>query len=427
MSGLTLTTPIDSLPNELLIAILSTFESRELLPLTTVDRRFNATATTILQHRLLHTAKMEGHEVMLESYHPSARNSTPSMTCRFAGVDFLGYQWTGGEDMDLRDLSHLYSHFRPVVSEETRRMRRVFGRRMLGAPLEQEIGDQPVVQELILDDGELFSQLCTTTSLAKSSPNPGLLASHSNIENGVVRVWRRWLAKAAARTAICPAGQAPIDESTILWADATKNVGLRFRVTDITKERLPVYRGLDEDAPVAYSLHYQGKITMFKPLWQANGKRLTMTSELLVRTSQVLLAMEKSAVQEVVDSGLAVSTTSTRNINIEKFREVQASRPSPRRSVLAESTSSPPVLPRMERLPELGYLVAATFVKTNIQRQNTHTTTTSLPTLPDHFANSAVLFIGFFMQLDAKSAHAVETVLMAPAMRPFQPQAVAVM
>ncbi|KXH69643.1 F-box domain-containing protein [Colletotrichum salicis] len=279
-----LTTPIDSLPNELLIAILSTFESRQLLPLTTVDHRFNATATTILQHRLLHTARMEGHEVMLESYHPSARNSTPSMTCRFTGVDFLDYQWTGEEDMDLRDLSHLYSHFRPVVSEETRRMRRVFGRRLPGAPLEQEIGDQPVVQELILDDGELFSQLCTTTSLVKSSPNPGLLASHSNIENGVVRVWRHWLAKAAARSAICAAGEGRprIDESTILWADSTKYVGLRFSVTDITKERLPVYRGLDEDAPVAYSLHYE---------------------ELLVRTSQVLLAMEKSAVQEVVDSG----------------------------------------------------------------------------------------------------------------------------
>ncbi|KAK1495545.1 F-box domain-containing protein [Colletotrichum cuscutae] len=427
MSGLTLTTPIDSLPNELLIAILSTFESRELLPLTTVDRRFNGTATTILQHRLLHTAKMEGHEVMLESYHPSARNSTPSMTCRFAGVDFLGYHWTGEEDMDLRDLSHLYSHFRPVVSEETRRMRRVFGRRMPGAPLEQEIGDQPVVQELILDDGELFSQLCTTTSLVKSGPNPGLLASHSNIENGVVRVWRHWLAKAAARTAICPAGQGPIDESTILWADATKNVGLRFSVTDITKERLPVYRGLDEDAPVAYSLHYQGKITMSRPMWQASGKRLTMTLELLVRTSQVLLAMEKSAVQEVVDSGRAVSTSSTRNINIEKFREVQASGPSPRRSVLARSTLSPPILPRMERLPELGYSVAATLVKTNIQRQNTHTTITSLPTHLEHFADFAVLFIGFVMQLDAKSAHAVKTVLMAPAMRPFQPQAVAVM
>ncbi|OHE96897.1 F-box domain-containing protein [Colletotrichum orchidophilum] len=304
MSGVR--TPIDSLPNELLIAILSTFESRDLLPLTLVDRRFNATATTILQHRLLHTEKMEGHEVMLESYHPSVRNSTPSMTCRFTGVDFLNYQWTGEEDMDLHDLSHLYSHFRPVVSEETRRMRRVFGRRMPGAPLEQEMGDQPVTQELILDDGELFSQLCTTTSLVKSGPNPGLLASHSNIENGVVRVWRHWLAKAAARSTICSADgdQQRIDESTILWADSTKNVGLRFSVTEVTKERLPAYRGLDEDPPVAYSLHYE---------------------ELLVRTSQVLLAVEKSAVQEVVDSGtkrLTVPTTFNRESNIEKFRRV---------------------------------------------------------------------------------------------------------
>lgn len=34
---------------------------------------------------------------------------------------------------------------------------------------------------------------------------------------------------------------------------------------------------------------------------------------------------------------------------------------------------------------------------------------------------------GYVMQLDAKSSHTVETVLMAPAMQPFFSQAVAVM
>ncbi|GKT93185.1 F-box domain-containing protein [Colletotrichum tofieldiae] len=300
--------PIDSLPNELLIAILSTFKSRELLPLTLVDRRFNATATTVLQHRLLHTAKMEGHEMMLESYHPVARQSTPSMTCRFLGLSFLNHTWTGEQDMDLRDLSQLYSHFLPVVSEETRRMRRVFGRRLPGAPLEQEIGDEPVTQELVLDDGELFSQLCTSASLIKSGPNPGLLASHSNITNGVVRVWRHWLAKAAASSALCPTGGCT-DESTILWTDAAKNVGLRFRVTEVTQERLPPYRGVDEDPPVAYSLYYEGNLDS-NPLIKSLGtKQLTGISELLVRTSHVLLAMEKSAVQEVVNSGKATTFT----------------------------------------------------------------------------------------------------------------------
>ncbi|GKT45163.1 uncharacterized protein ColSpa_05344 [Colletotrichum spaethianum] len=275
--------PIDSLPNELLIAILANFKSRELLPLTLVDRRFNATSTIILQHRLLHTAKMDGHEMMLESYHPAAKQLTPSMTCRFQGLGFLDHTWTGDHDLDLRDLSQLYSHFLPVVSEETRRLRRVFGRRLPGAPLEQEVGDEPVTQELILDDGELFSQLCTSTSLNNSGHVPGLLASHSNVTNGVVRVWRHWLAKAAASSAICPAGDYT-DDSTTLWIDTAKNVGLRFRVTEVTQERLPPYRGFDEDPPVAYSLYYK---------------------ELLVRTSHVLLAMEKSVVQEVVDSGKA--------------------------------------------------------------------------------------------------------------------------
>ncbi|EFQ35989.1 F-box domain-containing protein [Colletotrichum graminicola] len=274
---------IDSLPNELLIAILSTFNSRDLLPLTLVDRRFNATATTILQYRLLHTAKMEGHEMTLESYHPIAKQSAPSMACRFMGLSPLHHTRNPEQDMNLRDLSQLYSHFLPVVSEETRRMQRVFSRRRPGVPLEQEIGDEPVTQELILDEGELFSQLCTSTGLIKSGPNPGLLASHSNITHGVVRVWRHWLAKAAAINAICPAAGCT-DESTILWVDAAKNVGLRFRVTEVTQERLPPYRGSDEDPPVAYSLHYQ---------------------ELLVRTSHVLLAMEKAVVQEVINSGKA--------------------------------------------------------------------------------------------------------------------------
>ncbi|KAF9872405.1 F-box domain-containing protein [Colletotrichum karsti] len=285
MSGLI--TPIDSLPNEILIAILSTFESRELLPVTLVDRRFNATATTILQHRLLYTAKMEGHEVVLESYHPSAKLTTPSMSCRFMGVDFLNRTWTGDEDLDLRDLRQLYSHFRPVVSEETRRMRRMYTRRVPGAPAPPEDtgDDEPVIQEICLDEGELFSQLCTTTSLIKTGPRPGIFASHSNIEDGVVRVWRHWLERVAAKCAIAPAGEQQRDESTILWADARKNVGLRFRVTQIAQEQAPVLHSRDEDPPVTYSLRYE---------------------ELLVRTSQVLLAMEKSAVQEIVDSGNAI-------------------------------------------------------------------------------------------------------------------------
>ncbi|KAK2057398.1 F-box domain-containing protein [Colletotrichum caudatum] len=278
--------PIDLLPNELLIAILSTFDSRDLLPLTLVDRRFDATATAILQHRLLSTAKMEGHEMVLESYHPIAKQLTPDMTCRFMGLSLLGHTCTGEQDMDLRDLSQLYSQFLPVVSEQTRRTHRVFGRRFSGVPLEQEIGDEPVTQELILDEGELFSQLCTSTSLIKSGPHTGLLASHSNITHGVVRVWRHWLAKAAAISAVCPASGCT-DESTILWVDAAKNVGLRFRVTEVTQERLPPYSGSDEDPPVAYSLHYQ---------------------ELLVRTSHVLLAMEKTAAHNAVNSGKATFT-----------------------------------------------------------------------------------------------------------------------
>ncbi|KAJ0159243.1 hypothetical protein CTA2_10067 [Colletotrichum tanaceti] len=303
--------PIDSLPNELLIAVLSTLESRELLPLTLVDRRFDATATTILQHRLLHTVKkLEGHDMVLESYHPVAKQSTPTMTCRFLGLSVPNHTRTGGRDMGLRDLSRLYSHFRPVVSEETRRMRRVFGRRPPGGPTEQEVGDEPVTQELVLDDGVLFSQLCTTTNLIKSGSIPGLLSSYSNITHGVVRVWRNWLAEAAASSAVCPAGRSS-DKNTILWTDEARTVGLKLRVAEVTLERLPPYHGLDEDPPVAYSLYYEGKFNPTPPPDSAasDPKWLTVTSELLVRTSHLLLALERSALQEVANSGRATIIT----------------------------------------------------------------------------------------------------------------------
>ncbi|TEA11968.1 hypothetical protein C8034_v007097 [Colletotrichum sidae] len=267
------TTPIESLPNEILLAILCAFESRQLLPLTLVDRRFNATATAILQHRLLHTAKLEDHEVILESYHPTAKLSTPSISCRFMGVDFLNRTWTGEGDMDLGDLSRLYSHFRPVVAEETRRMRMLYTRRMPGAPVPQPtFGDELITQEIFLDEDELFSQLCTTTSLVKTGPSPGIFASHSNIEKGVVRVWRHWLERTAVKSALLSTDEQQRDESTILWADATKNVGMRFHVTRVAQERAPVHSS-DEDPPVTFSLRYEGMLQSFP---RENTTYLTM-------------------------------------------------------------------------------------------------------------------------------------------------------
>lgn len=128
-----------------------------------------------------------------------------------------------------------------------------------------------------LDDGEMFSQLCTVTNLVKTGPRRGLFLSHVNINDGVVRVFRRWLAARAAG-----------DEDTdpILWVDRNKTVGLKFGVRENADERRPaIWSEADEDLPVSYTLVYE---------------------EVLVRTSRLLLNVEKSEDQEVASTGKAI-------------------------------------------------------------------------------------------------------------------------
>lgn len=128
-----------------------------------------------------------------------------------------------------------------------------------------------------LDDGEMFSQLCAVTNLVKTGPRRGLFLSHVNINDGVVRVFRRWLAARAA-------GEEEVDP--ILWTDRYKNVGLKFRVCENTEERRPaIWSEADEDLPVSYTLIYE---------------------EVLVRTSRLLLNVEKSEDQEVTSTGKAI-------------------------------------------------------------------------------------------------------------------------
>ena len=117
------------------------------------------------------------------------------------------------------------------------------------------------------------------TNLVKLGPKPVLFLSHANVGDGVIRVWRDWLAQQADNL---------IDRvAPILWADAAQNVGVRFRVAHhgAALERLPVLVAAGEEMPVAYRLEFD---------------------ELVVRTSRLLLMVEKSEAQEVTTSGKAV-------------------------------------------------------------------------------------------------------------------------
>jgi hypothetical protein len=71
-----------------------------------------------------------------------------------------------------------------------------------------------------------------------------------------LRVWRDWLADAAAHK--CPGDD-------ILWADSKKTVGLRVRIEE--REAVPVgppFR-VGEERDVSYCLFYEG---VFHQLWR---------------------------------------------------------------------------------------------------------------------------------------------------------------
>jgi len=295
---------------QILIAILTFFPSRSLLPLATVSRCFSSVILRILRQRLVHAASLPDHRLILECYQPAAKLTTPYLYCDYLwtdGVDDASAKAEVAEGRDppsltLAGLGRAYSHFRPVKQDENRRGRRRYPTRSEAQPEGQglavdeqgnpssssnrssntavsshDLPDRPS-EDLYLDEGELFSQLCTVTNLVKVGPKPGLFLSHINVGDGLIRVWRDWLAAQAADDSVD--ARAPI-----LWADSHQTVGVRFRVEDAGREQLAVLLEATEDAPVAYRLEFE---------------------ELVVRAGQLLVAVEASEKQEVTTTGKAI-------------------------------------------------------------------------------------------------------------------------
>lgn len=177
--------------------------------------------------------------------------------------------------LTLAGLRSAYSHFRPVAQDENQRARRRY-------PRAADANNPPPppetpTQDVFLDETESFSQLCTVTNLV---PRPGLFLSHVNVGDGVVRLWRDWLATQAQD----PEGVA----APTLWADVEQSVGVRFRVRKREGEWLhaPVLVAVgEEEMPVAYRLEFD---------------------EVVIRAGKLLLGMERSEEQGVTTSGKAV-------------------------------------------------------------------------------------------------------------------------
>jgi hypothetical protein len=167
----------------------------------------------------------------------------------------------------------IYSHFRPLQPEEDRKVRRPHpaGGWFPGiSNALEEKQTEYVCQNIHLESHELFSQLCTITNLVKVGPKRGLFLSCVNIGEGCTRVWRNWLAdrclslKKRNRLGSGPNTKAEEDEEhekRLLWADTGNHVGLRMRVVEKEDIPVPILMSRDEDAPVSYTLQYEGKLS----------------------------------------------------------------------------------------------------------------------------------------------------------------------
>ncbi|KAF9765872.1 hypothetical protein IL306_001797 [Fusarium sp. DS 682] len=200
----------------------------------------------------------------------------PYLACRYQGIVAQDGAPIGDEALELSDLRSLYASYKPVFAPENRNIKRS-RRRPTEAQPSDDVEDDTATQDINLDDGEMFSQLCAVTNLVKEGPRSGLFISHVNIVDGVIRVFRKWLAKMASKQ-----DKSRSDSEDIMWIDTHNSVGIRFSVAPGPSETMPLISGPDDDPPVHYKLVYE---------------------ELLVRANSLLQAVDKSEVQEVGNSG----------------------------------------------------------------------------------------------------------------------------
>jgi hypothetical protein len=308
-----------------------------------VSHRFYAATIRILKDRLNRATSRPDQRLMLECYHPTEKLYTPYLYCNYLYTDSFDAVEAAAEGAAPRlrsapgrttttdagggggsggggggGLRGIYSHFRPVSHDETaprsssRARARYYSLRQpppSGSSSNSNSnssssgggsgGGRPAI-DIYLDPDELFSQLCAITNLVRLGPKPGLFRSHVNVVDGLARVWRGWLAAEAATAtatanattgaAAAAAGGAGAGGSghhdSVLWTDAARDVGLRFRVAekDIRAEH-PVLVASDEELPVAYRLEFE---------------------ELLLRSTTLLAMVEKSEVQVVAAEGKAI-------------------------------------------------------------------------------------------------------------------------
>ncbi|KAH9896366.1 hypothetical protein F4778DRAFT_794136 [Xylariomycetidae sp. FL2044] len=259
-------TPIDSLPNEIISHSLSFLPTRSLLPLAIVCRRWRQLVGRLHYVRLVAATRLQGgdHKVLLECCHPIERMTTPWLVCKYLGTEGL---LEAGARPNMAELNRLYTRFQP-------------------SPRKQCSGPAAEVpfHDIYLESGELFSQLHIAVKLVQNGPRRGLFVNSVPVCDNVIRIWRDYLRRESGisnsrghqKETSCSL------ESSVLWTDSSRNIGLKFRVTGNGDASVPVLTDINEDESVHYRLEYQ---------------------ELFIRTKALNFSLEVSASQRERHSG----------------------------------------------------------------------------------------------------------------------------
>ncbi|PLB34176.1 F-box protein [Aspergillus candidus] len=301
-----------TLPNEVFVQIFTPFSTRDLLPLTTVSRRFHALILRILHYRLLVSASLKEYKLILECFHPASKLVEPHVFCKYLGTDGLSDQYEGKgslyEDVDeaqrLGRLSSLYSRFRPeaTVEEQSIGVRLLSSWGIGGGSREDNL---LVTRPIHLEVFENFSQLCIVVNIVKVIPGSSLLLSAVTVEDEVVRLFQDWLQDAVRRREHLENHNDPysretteesdadirMDGSQMLWVDQARNVGLKVRVREKREvsEAAPILVHRDEEPATSFELAIE---------------------ELHVRTTRLLTTMEKSLEEQQNHSKAMIFTPS---------------------------------------------------------------------------------------------------------------------
>lgn len=131
-----------------------------------------------------------------------------------------------------------------------------------------------VSHNITLEAHELFSQLCGCVNLVKLGPRRGLFLSCVSVGEGVMRIWRAWLAEMTRHVPTSPEpasnrrsdGDAENGNGTdtgkerMVWIDNGRNVGIKVVVRERKWRRdQPILISRDEDVAVSYEIGFEGQ------------------------------------------------------------------------------------------------------------------------------------------------------------------------